>query len=261
MKPFSVCPFSQRLEILLELKGLRDQVDFHVVDIPVPRPQWLLEKTQGTTALPVLELPDGRILKESLVILRYLDESYPDSQIARKDAYERAVERMLIALEGPFTMAGYLMVMNQDQSRRQEFIDELNGHYLTMSKFLERYSPQGPFLFENFSLAEAVFTPMFVRFAFLDYYENYRIPDSSEFDRVRAWHDACIAHPAAQQISRAEVVTLYYDYAKGAGNGELLPGRSRSSFVFDPPWNKRPLPPQDKYNHSASDEELGLLAG
>ena len=52
---------------------------------------------------------------------------------------------------------------------------------------------------------------------------------------------------------------VYYDYAKGAGNGELLPGRTRSSFVFDPPWQQRPWPPRDKYGHSATDEELGLV--
>ncbi|MBT8414598.1 MAG: glutathione S-transferase N-terminal domain-containing protein, partial [Boseongicola sp.] len=33
-----VCPFSQRVEILLSLKGLSDEVDFHTVDITKPRP-------------------------------------------------------------------------------------------------------------------------------------------------------------------------------------------------------------------------------
>jgi glutathionyl-hydroquinone reductase len=42
-----VCPFSQRLEILLTLKGCRHLVDFHVVDITRPYPGWLLEKTRG----------------------------------------------------------------------------------------------------------------------------------------------------------------------------------------------------------------------
>jgi glutathionyl-hydroquinone reductase len=40
-----VCPFSQRLEILLTLKDLRHLLDFHVLDITRPRPGWLLEKT------------------------------------------------------------------------------------------------------------------------------------------------------------------------------------------------------------------------
>jgi glutathione S-transferase len=77
--------------------------------------------------------------------------------------------------------------------------------------------------------------------------------------RVRRWRDACLAHPAAQQVTKEELVMVYYDYAKGAGNGALLPGRTRSSFVLDPGWRDRPWPPRDKYGRSASDAELGLL--
>ncbi len=73
-----VCPFSQRLEILLALKGLGGRVAFHVVDITRPRTGWLLEKTRGTTALPVLGTPEGGIIKESMVILRYLEDVFPD---------------------------------------------------------------------------------------------------------------------------------------------------------------------------------------
>ena len=58
----AICPFSQRLEILLTLKGCRHLVDFHVVDITRPYPGWLLEKTSGTAALPVLETGEGGIM-------------------------------------------------------------------------------------------------------------------------------------------------------------------------------------------------------
>lgn len=54
-----VCPFSQRLEILLALKDLGDRVTFHVVDITRPRPGWSLKKMRGTTALPVVPLRRG----------------------------------------------------------------------------------------------------------------------------------------------------------------------------------------------------------
>jgi glutathione S-transferase len=82
-----------------------------------------------------------------------------------------------------------------------------------------------------------------------------------ELSRVARWREACLSHPAAQQVSREEIVKLYYDYALGAGNGALLPGRSRSSFVFEPHWRERPWPPADKYGHKASDAELGLVPG
>ncbi|MFZ2101165.1 MAG: glutathione S-transferase family protein [Oricola sp.] len=253
-----VCPFSQRLEILLELKGPRDRVDFHVVDITVPRPDWLMALSRGSTALPIMKTAEGKVLKESLVILRYLDDLYPETPVARGDPYERAVEGMLIAREGPFTAAGYRFVMNQDRGRRQELHDEMLGLYADLDDFLVEHNPDGTYLFDRFGLAETVFTPMFARFWFLDYFEGFDLPDKERFARVRRWRDACLAHPAAQQVTKEEVVKVYYDYAKGAGNGALLSGRSRSSFVLEPSWRERPWPPADKYDTSATDRELGL---
>jgi glutathione S-transferase len=255
-----VCPFSQRLEILLALRGQQDAVEFRVVDITKPRAPELLAKTRGTTALPVLETAEGRILKESLVILRFLDEAVQGSPLRRSDPVEHAVESMLIAREGPFTIAGYLFVMNQNRARRDEHLEKLLGLYRDINGFLVDQSPKGPFLFEDFGLAEAVFTPMFKRFWFLDYYEGFALPDGKDYDRVRDWRDACMAHPATGQVSEEEIVKLYYDYALGAGNGALPEGRSVSSFAFEPTWQSRPMPPKDKYAVSATDGALGLVA-
>lgn len=254
-----VCPFSQRLEILLALKGRRDAVEFRVVDITRPRAPELLRKTRGTTALPVLELPDGGVLKESLVILQYLEDVLPDHPVAQRDPWRRAVEGMLCRLEGPFCNAGYGYVMNQDPTRREALREGLLRQYALIDEVLSEHAPQGPWLFEDFGWAEVVFTPFFMRFWFVDYYEGFELPAEPRYDRVRAWREACLAHPAAQQVSREEIVKLYYDYALGAGNGSLLPGRTRSSFVFGPHWRNRPWPPSDKYGHHASDAELGLV--
>ncbi len=253
-----VCPFSQRLEIMLALKGCSDQVDFRVVDITLPRDPELLRKTRGTTALPVLELADGRILKESLVILRYLDEVL-GTPLRRADPFEHAIENMLIAREGPFTTAGYMMVMNQDREAQGRHRDKMLALYRDLDAFLTQHNPRGPWLFDDFGLAEAVFTPMFMRFWFLDYYEGFDLQDEPDLARVSAWREACLAHPAAQQVSREEIVKLYFDYALGAGNGALLPGRTRSSFVFTPHWRDRPWPPRDKWGARPSDAELGLV--
>lgn len=254
-----VCPFSQRLEILLALRGQSEAVEFRVVDITRPRDPDLLAKTRGTTALPVMETPEGRIVKESLVILRYLDEVLPGPMLRRSDPAEHAVESMLIAREGPFTTAGYLFVMNQKPDQREAHVEKLLSIYRDIDGFLREHSPEGPFLFGEFGLAEAVFTPMFKRFWFLSYYEGFALPEGPDYDRVRAWKDACMAHPATGQVSEEEIVKLYYDYAMGAGNGALVEGRSVSSFVFEPDWRDRPWPPRDKYAGSASDEALGLV--
>ena len=254
-----VCPFCQRTEILLALKGHPEAVEFRVVDITKPRDPQLLQKTRGTTALPVMELADGRIIKESLVILGYLDETIAGGLQRRSDPYEHAIEQMLIAKEGPFVSAGYRLVMNQDRNARQTLVDGLLKAFAGINDFLVEHSPQGDFLFPEFGLVEAVFTPIFMRFWFLEYYEGFELPAGPEYDRVRRWRQACLAHPAAQQTSREEVVKLYYDYALGAANGALLAGRQRSSFVFEPHWKSRPWPPAEKYGPSASDAALGLV--
>lgn len=253
-----VCPFSQRLEIMLALKGATDAVEFRVVDITRPRDPALLSKTRGTTALPVLETGDGRILKESLVILRYLDEVI-GAPLRKADPFRHAVENMLIAKEGPFTMAGYLFVMNQDPDARQGHLDKLLGLYRDLDGFLTEHTPDGTWLFDDFGLAEAVLTPMFMRFWFLDYYEGFDLPETSDYARVRRWREACMAHEATGQVTHDEIVKLYFDYALGYGNGAVPEGRTRSSFVFDPDWRDRPMPPADKYTARPTDAELGLV--
>ncbi len=253
-----VCPFSQRLEILLSLKGLGDRVAFHVVDITRPRAGWLLEKTRGTTALPVLETGEGGVLKESMVILRYLEDVFSDPTVAQQDPYRRALENMLITQEADFGAWGYRYVMNGDPARRDEFRQGMLDRYARIDDFLMQHSPSGTFLFDSFGLAETVFTPFFMRFWFLEYYEDFDLPQEDRYARVRTRRDACLAHPAAQQVTEEQVVKLYYDYARGAGNGALPPGRAHSSFVFDSGWSNRPWPPRDKYEHAATDEELGL---
>ena len=251
-----VCPFSQRLEILLELKAALGAVEFPTVDITRPRDPELLRKANGTTALPMMELPDGRILKESLVLLDYLDETLPGGLIRRADPYDRAVERMLIAKEGPFATQGYIFVMNGDPATRAAHRAKMDALWRDLDAFLVQHNPDGDFLFDRFGLAEAVFTPLFMRFWFLGYYEGYDLP--ADAIRARRWRKACLAHPAAQQVTEEEIVKVYYDYALGAGNGALVPGRGRSSFVFSPDWRDRPWPPRDKYAARASEAELGL---
>jgi glutathione S-transferase len=254
-----VCPFCQRLDILLTLKGRRDDVDFHVIDITTPRPDWFLAKTRGTTALPVMETADGLVLRESLVIMQYLEDVYPQPPLARQDPYGHAVEGMLVAMERDFVAQGYTLLMNQEAGKRDALTAAMLDAYAQLDAFLAEHAPAGCFLFGDFGWAETVFTPFFQRFWFLEYYEGFELPREARFERVRTWIDACLAHPAAQQVTKEEIVKLYYDYAHGAGNGARLPGRQRSSFAFEPAWQDRPWPPRDKYSPGASDTELGLL--
>lgn len=262
MHHIPICPFSQRLEILLALKGLTDAIRFEVVDITVPRSGHILSLTGGSTALPVMELADGRALKESLVLMEYVEDRFPDPPVRRSDPYERAIEHLMVTMEGPFTGSGYKLVMNPDRSKRDALVDDYLAAHRKLDDFLRAHSTgDGPWLFDRFGWAEAVYTPFLRRFAFVPYYEGVDLPDTAEFERVRTWRAACLAHLAAQQVTDEAVIKLYYDYARNAGNGALPEGRSVSSFTFEPDWRDRPMPPKDKYGPGATDVALGLVGG
>jgi len=251
------CPFSERVEILLELKGLHPIMADVEIDISKPRPDWLLAKTRGTTALPALELDNGETLKESLVIMRYLEKRFSARPVMQADPFRGAIEEMLIAID-QVTGAGYRMILNRDPGKRDEARAEVDANWAKLDDFLAYYSPDGDYLFEEFGWAETAYTPMFKRLRFLEYYEDYEIP--AALARVRRWRDACVAHPAAQHHSHEELIKLYYDYSQGGGNGKIPDGRSVSSFTLDPHWEKRPMPPRDKWGRAATDAELGLVA-
>lgn len=259
MHHIPVCPFSQRVEILLSLKGLTEKVSFNTVDITKPRDPRILELTKGTTALPVIEIPGKTAIKESRVILQMIEAMFPDPAVARSDPHEHALESLLVEREGPFTMTGYMYVMNQDPAKRDEWREKMLAEYKTLNDILVNYAPGDTFFFDSFGWAETVFTPMFQRFWFLDYYEDFELPDTPDLARVKRWKEACMADPHAQQVSKDQIVKLYYDYALGKGNGALPEGRSVSSFTFEPDWSERPMPPKDKYAPSPSDAELGLV--
>jgi glutathione S-transferase len=172
-----VCPFSQRVEILLELKGLRDAVSFRVVDITKPRDPHVLALSGGTTALPVLELEDGRSLKESLVLMAYFEDRFTAVPVRRVDPYERGIENLLVGMERGLVSAGYTLVMNQLPEKRQALVDAYLDVHAQLDAFLVRHgSVDGPFLFDRFGWAEAVFAPFFRRFAFVSYYEDVDLP-------------------------------------------------------------------------------------
>jgi glutathione S-transferase len=112
------------------------------------------------------------------------------------------------------------------------------------------------FLFEDFGWAEVAQTPLTKRLWFLEYYENYQVPE--RLARVCAWRAACLAHPATQARSFEEIIKYYYDYSRGVGGGKLPEGRAVSAFSLQYPWAQRPMPPRDKWGVAATDAQLGL---
>jgi len=84
------CPYCARVRIVFAEKGLGyDTVEIDLSD----RPVWLYAKNPSGT-VPVLEEDGGLVLPESLVIMEYLDERFPEPPLWPADPAERAFGRL-----------------------------------------------------------------------------------------------------------------------------------------------------------------------
>jgi glutathione S-transferase len=84
------CPYCARVRISLAEKGLvPETVEIALSD----RPPWIYE-LNPSGRVPVLD--DGFVLPESLVIMEYLDERYPEHALLPADLEERARARLVV---------------------------------------------------------------------------------------------------------------------------------------------------------------------
>jgi glutathione S-transferase len=82
-------PNPRRVRIFLAEKGVSyDTIEVSIAAAEHQKPEF---RTKNPLALlPVLELEDGKILRESMAICRYLEELHPDPNLLGVDAWERA---------------------------------------------------------------------------------------------------------------------------------------------------------------------------
>ena len=84
------CPYCARVRIALAEKGLvAETVEVDLRD----RPAWIYE-LNPSGRVPVLD--DGFVLPESLLIMEYLDERYPEHSLLPADLAERAEARLAV---------------------------------------------------------------------------------------------------------------------------------------------------------------------
>ena len=84
------CPYCARVRIALAEKG----IEYETVEIDLSdRPAWLYAKNPSGR-VPVLEEDDGLVLPESVVIMEYLEERFPEPALWPPDPAERALGRL-----------------------------------------------------------------------------------------------------------------------------------------------------------------------
>lgn len=186
---------SYRVRIALNLKGL----DHELVPVNLLQGEQRSEayrKVNPFGGVPALEV-DGRVYAQSMAILEWLDERYPDRPLLPRDVEDRFVMRelaMAIATElhAPLNLP-VLRYLKRELGHSQDEIDTWYRHWLT--KTLEpveaKLAARGTkdFLFDAPGLFECVLIPQLYnarRFEF----------DLSAMPHMTRIETACLDHPA-----------------------------------------------------------------
>ena len=189
---------SYRLRIALELKGL----DYE--NIPV---NLLKSEQKGETftsrnpfgSVPLLEA-DGRDRVQSMALIEWLDEAYPEPALLPSDIEDRYTARELTyaiatELHAPLNLP-VLKYLKNEYGKSQEEIESWYRHWLarTLEPVETRLAQigTGDFLFDKPGIFEVVLMPQVYnarRF-------NYEFGNSPHIERIEA---ACLALPEIQR--------------------------------------------------------------
>lgn len=189
---------SYRLRIALELKGL--QYDREPVNLLNSEQRGEAFTSRNPFAsVPMLEA-DGRDRAQSMAVLEWLDEAYPDYKLLPGDAEQRYTSRELAyaiatELHAPLNLQ-VLKYLKDPLGHPQRVIDHWYRHWLkrTLEPVEKRLKQldTGSFLFEEPGLFECVLVPQIYNARRFHY-------DLTLHPRITRIEAACLSHPAFQR--------------------------------------------------------------
>jgi glutathione S-transferase len=184
--------------------------DETVISLDAPDFKARVAKVSGTGKVPVLIDGDVQVW-ESLAILEYLAEKFPDARIWPADAVARAHARVIAAeMHAGFLPLRRRLPMNFCRPVKARTLDDEAGANVKRidaiwSECRTRFGQIGPFLFGAFGAADAMYAPVVSRF------HTYAVDVSAA---ARAYMDAVMALPAWGEwraAARQETWVLAHD--------------------------------------------------
>lgn len=182
-------------------------IPFDETIIPLNRPQTnkLITEHSGAGKVPVLH--HGKLtIWESLAILEYLAEIFPDKRLWPEGKAARAAARSAASeMHCGFAALRSACPMNLHRPRKAIALADMVKADITRIDTLWRdcrraHGKKGRFLFGGFSNADAMFAPVVTRF---DTYDIKVSPES------RAYVDAVLATPAFQAWKTAALLETW----------------------------------------------------
>ncbi|MEM9255885.1 MAG: glutathione S-transferase family protein [Pseudomonadota bacterium] len=185
---FPVAPNPTRVMVYVREKGIDlEQVSVNLTQGETQTPKHLARNPRGT--IPVLELDDGSYLTESLVIMEYLEELYPEPSMigrdplrrARTRSFERQVETSVLF---PITRCVHATNSPLGLPANPELASYERGRLAGGLQALESQLHEGPF-----AMGERVSIVDCTLFAALQFAEFFALELPDDYPKLVNWYE------------------------------------------------------------------------
>jgi maleylpyruvate isomerase len=185
-----------RVRIALNLKGLAyETVGIHLTKDGGRNRSPEYRAVNPQMRVPALALPGGEVLIQSLAIIDYLDEVYPEPPLLPADPIERAQVRAIAQVIAcdihPLNNVGPLRYLKNELKHEQAEIDAWYAHWIASGfEALEQLIGSGPYAFgPHVTLADICLVPQVANA------RRFKVP-LDRFPKIVAADAACKLLPA-----------------------------------------------------------------
>ena len=193
-------PNPRRVRIFLAEKAVAyDTIEVSIAAQAHQTPEF--KKKNPISLLPVLELADGNILRESMAICRYIEELHPEPNLFGSDSWERAqVEQWNRHAELELLLPAAQVFRNTHQfwvgriKQSAEFAEIMRELVLHRFEWLDGELANRPYIAgQRFTVADIT------ALCGIDFgkVSNIRI-DAAQYPHLAAWHERVSARPSAK---------------------------------------------------------------
>jgi len=204
---FSICPFVQRAVIALREKNIPFETTY--IDVENP-PSWFQE-ISPFGKVPLLKV-DGEVLFESAIILEYLDEVF-QPQLHPENALQRAKQRGWMEYGSNLLFEQVKVVLAKSEDEYQQSIESLGGSFARLNDQVNA----GPYFNgEQFSLIDASYAPLFMRFQILAEQRNDLLDILP--GKLRTWSQALLQRPSVKESVVDSFESEYIAFFKSKGS-------------------------------------------
>ncbi|MHB1585486.1 MAG: glutathione S-transferase family protein [Acidiferrobacteraceae bacterium] len=200
---FKICPYVQRVVILLHEKDLRYTLEY--IDPYGNRPD-NFHRISPLGKVPVLDIGNDQHLFESAVILEYLDEIKKPPLLPAPPA-ARARHRSWIVYASSLQALLARLATVRDEHLFNEAQAAVGDHLARLELELR----DGPFFSgQHFSLVDAVFAPVLVNIDFLE--SVHRFGFLRGLRKISAWREHLLVRPSVKAAVHAEYADLMHEF-------------------------------------------------